>query len=293
MITALPGTFEEGIRSIHKEPEMALGEYYHSNDLNIHTTYVRFAEDVKVGDAVRTKYGLYSKTNMSPTVSGGSAYAAKGSMQITEHDATYLTSLAGVPPKPDFRDYAEIAIYGGTGAGQHGVIQDYSNKILNILWYSDAAATKGVFVNGQLTTALGSDTDYVITAPWYVEKADGPGIVNGVVLANAKKDDYGLIIWCGTDFVKAGEAVTAGQSLYVDSAGTDANSEGKGYTPGPSNIAGVLAQLSMNPYATALHAGAADALVRAYIECTPISIVPELPRQQVRGFERPRKSIAA
>lgn len=285
MITALPGTFEEGIRSIHDEPEMALGEYFHSNDLNIHTTYVRFSEAVKVGDAVRTKLGLYSKTNMSPTVSGGSAYAAAGSMQITEHDATYLSSLAGVPPKPDYRDFAEIAIVGGTGAGQHGVIQDYSNKILNILWYSDDSNTKGVYTTGQLTTALDGTTDYVITAPWYVEKAlatAGQGLVNGVALANAKKDQYGLIIWCGMDFVKVGSAVDAGDALVISTTSTD---EGEGVDPSAATI--------YPPYATAVHAGANNSLVRSTIHCTPISIVPELPRQQVRGFERPRTSIAA
>ena len=285
MITALPGTFEEGIRSIHDAPEMALGEYYHSNDLNIHTSYVRFSEAVKVGDAVRTKYGLYSKTDLSPTVSGGSAYAAAGSMQITEHDATYLTSLAGVPPNPDYRDFAEIAIVGGTGAGQHGILQDYSNKILNILWYCDDSNTKGKYTTGQLTTALDGTSDYVITAPWYVEKvnaAAGVGTVNGVVLADAKKDQYGLILWCGEDFIHVQEAVTAGQTMYPYVGSAD-----DGEAEQPTSVPLFPA------FATVLHAGAADALVRAQIYAKPISIVPELPRQQVRGFERPRTSIAA
>lgn len=299
MITALPGTFEEGYRSVHDEPEMALGECWHSNDLAIYTTYVRFAEAVEVGDAVRTKYGLYSKTNMSPKTSGGSDYPAAKSTTIEEHDATYLTSLAGVPTKPDYRDFSEIAIVGGTGAGQHGVIQDYSNKLLNILWYSDDSNSKGAYTDGLLTTALGSDTDYVVTAPWYVEKCDGPGIVNGVVLAKAKKDEYGLILWCGTDFVKVGEAVTAGQRLYVDSENTDANTEGEGFVPAlrADSLANIRTDITnkllTGHYATALHAGAANALVRAYIECTPISIVPELPREQARSFPRPRTTIAA
>lgn len=285
MITALPKTFEEGIRSIHDEPQMALGEYYHSNDLNIHTTYVRFSEAVKLGDAVRTKRTLFFKNNMSPQVSGGSAYAAAGSMQITEYDATYLTSLAGVPPQPDYRDFAEIAIPSGAGAGQHGVIQDYNNKTLNILWYSDASDTKGAYTTGQLTTALDGTTDYQIIAPWYVEKAEafpGQGMVNGIALTNAKKDQYGLIIWCGLGFVKVADAVSEGDALVSTQTASD---EGGGIDPGAATI--------YPPYATALHSGAADSLVRSVIHCTPISIVPELPRQQVRGFERPRKSIAA
>jgi len=299
VITALPGTFEEGYRSVHDTPQMALGEHWHSNDLAIDTSYVRFAEDVKLGDAVRTKYGLYAKSNISPKTSGGSDYPAAKSTTIEENDATYLTSLAGVPPQPEYRDFAEIAITGGTGVGQHGIIQDYSNKLLNILWYSDDSSTKGAYTDGLLTTALGSDTDYVVTAPWYVEKCDGPGIVNGIVLANAKKDQYGLILRRGTYLVKVGEAVTAGQRLYVDSENTDTDSEGEGFVPAfrtnsVSNLqADIVSKLLVGHYATALHAGAANALVRAYIACTPISIVPELPRAQARAFPRPRTSIAA
>lgn len=282
MITALPKTFEEGIRSIHDDPQMALGEYYHSNDLAIHTSYVRFAEDVNVGDAVRTKFGLYSKTNISTETNGGSTYPAKGSMQITEHDATYETSLAdgltlkpALPRKPDYRDYAKIAIVGGTGAGQHGILQDYTNKILNILWYD----TDGLYKTGRLTTALGSSTDYVIWAPWYVEQCDGPGITNGVSLVKAKKGQYGLIIWCGDELVKVTDAVTAGTTLYVDPADDDAGQAG---IP-PATVAGVRP----GAFATAHHAGAADSLVQATIYAKPISIVPELPRGQVRGFARP------
>ena len=299
MITALPGTFEEGIRSIHNEPVMALGEYYHSNDLNIDTTYVKFAEDVEVGDAVRTKYALYSQSALSPMVSGGSDYTPAKSTVIQEHDATYLTSLAGIPPKPDWRDFAEIHITGGTGAGQHGIIQDYTNKILNILWYSNDSNTQGAYTDGLLTTALGSDTSYVIEAPWYVEKADGPGIVNGVVLAKAKKDEYGLILCRGIDLVKVGEVVTAGQRLYVDSENTDANTEGEGFVPALrtdsiANLqADIVGKLLTEPYATALHAGAANSLVKSFVKATPISIVPELPREQARSFPRPRTSIAA
>ena len=280
MITALPKTFEAGIRSIHDDPQMALGEYYHSNDLAIHTTYVRFAEAVDVGDPVRTKYALYSKTNLSPIASGGSAYAAAGSMQIQEHDATYLTSLAGVPPKPDHRDSAEITIVGGAGIDQHGVIQDYSNKILNILWYSDATDTKGQYTTGQLTTALDTTTDYSVTAPWYVEKATGGiGVVNGVSLVKAKKDQYGLIIWCGEDFVKVGGTVAAGDPLYIPATG--------------AALKAVESAINA-PFATVLFGPVSiNGIVRAQIYANPISIVPELPRQQVRGFERPRTSIAA
>lgn len=281
MITALPGTFEQGYRSIHDEPQMSLGEHWHSNDLNINTSYVRFSEDVAVGDALRTKYGFYSKT-LSPQVSGGSVYAPAGSMQIIEHDATFLVSLAGVPPLPSYRDMAEIHIVGGTGVGQHGVIDTYTNKVLNILWYSDDTNTKGVYTDGLLTTALDDTSDYVIIAPWYMEKAVG-GIVNGVALANAKKDEYGNIIWCGRDFVQVNEDVLAGSTI------TPSSTTGEGELSDATTV--------FPAYATAEHAGtkvgSTELLVRANIYAKPISIVPELPRQQVRGFERPRKAIAA
>ena len=298
MITALPKTFEYGYQTVHDTPQMALGEYWHSNDLNIHTSYVRFGEDVEIGEAVRSRFSLYSKTNLSPMVSGGSVYAAAGTMQIEEHDAAYLTSLAdgltehpALPSKPDYRDYAEIAIVGGTGEGQRGIITDFSDKILNILWYSDAAGEKGKYTTGQLTTALAGDSDYVISAPWYVVKCDGPGVVNGVVVAKAKKGQYGLVIWCGTDFVFVGEQVAAGDMLYVDPQNSSAYSAGKGYTPEGTTVANAFSRLNARPYATALYAGDQTSLIRSHIHCTPISVMPELPRQQVRGFEHPRKSI--
>jgi len=285
MITALPKTFEDGLRSIHKEPEMPLGEVFHSTDENLYATYVRFSEAVEVGETVRTKYGHYVKSNLSPQESGGSVYAPVGSTLITEHDATYLTSLAGMPPDPEYRDYGEIAIHGGTGAGQHGVIKTYTNKILNILWYSNDSAknTQGKYTNGKLTTALDATSDYTITAPWYVEKVDaaaGVGTVNGVVLARAAKDEYGLIIYCGTDFIKPQEAVTAGQTLY---AYVGASDDGEGEQPSAVPL--------FDSYATVLHAGAADSLVRAQIRCQPIGIVPDLPEGQDRGFDRPRTSV--
>ena len=279
MITALPGTFEEGYRSVHREPQEALGECWHSNDLNIMTSYVRFSEDVDIGDAVRTKFNLYSKTNLSPQESGGSVYAPAGSMQIIEHDANYLTSLDGIPPRPSYRDMSEIHIVGGTGVGQHGIIDIYSDKVLNVLWYSDDDATKGKYTDGLLTTALDATSDYVITAPWYVEKAIG-GVVNGVVITKAKAKEYALVITSGRDFVKVQEAVTAGQTVYPAAASAD---EGEGEVP--------TAVPLFPAYATVEHAGAAESLVRANIYAQPISIVAELPRQQVRGFPRPRTTI--
>lgn len=294
MITALPKTFEDGLRSIHTEPEMPLGEVFHSTDEMIYTSYVRFAEAVDVGDAVRTKYGLYTKNNLSPQASGGSVYAPVGSELITEHDATYLTSLAdslttnpAMPPNPEYRDYGEIAIVGGTGAGQHGVVHEYTNKVLNIRWYSNDSAknTLGKYTDGTLTTALDATSDYVITAPWYVEKVDaaaGAGTVNGVVLARAKKGEYGLIIYCGTNFIKVQEAVTAGQTIYPHVGSSD---DGEGDQPAAVPL--------FDSYATVLHAGAANALVRAQIRCQPVSIVPNLPQMQDRGFDRPRTSVAA
>ena len=295
MIMALPNTFEKGIRSVHDEPKEVLGEIYHSARFNAFYTYVRFAEDVEVGDAVRTKYGLYKKDNLSPITSGGSVYANAGTREITEHDANFLTSLqdAGVPRVPNWRDMTEIFINNGAGFGQHGVVQEFNAKTLNILWYSDVAATKGLYTDGRLTTALGADTDYIITAPWLVEKtgnttdADDLGDVNGIVIVPAKKHQYALIAHCSTEFVKVSSAVKAGQMLYVTETG--ATEEGEGEVPAAT---ATLPRIRVKPYATCLHDTPANNLVRANVYCTPIAIVPDLTRQSVRGFRRPGKVAA-
>lgn len=285
MIMALPNTFEKGIRSIHDEPKMDLGEIYHSARFNTFYTYVRFAENVEVGDAVRTKYNLLDRGPSTSRV------AAKGSRQIIEADATFLTTLedAGVPRIPNWRDMTEIYIDGNTGVGQHGVVQQFNNTTLNVLWYSNDPATRGLYTDGTLDTALANDSNYVITAPWLVEKtgnttpADDLGDVNGIVIVPAKKHQYGLITHCSTDFVKVSGAVKAGQMLYVDEVGT--TDEGEGEVP--------AAAPRFKPYATCLHAAAANTLVRANVYCTPISIVPDLSHQAARGFRRPGKLVAA
>lgn len=293
MIFALEGQFEDGIHTVHDEPEMTLGEHWHSPDLVSDFSYLRYAEDVKIGDTIRTKYNLYSKTNLSPQTDGGSTYAPAGSMQITEHDATYLTSLAGIPKEPTYRDYGIIVITGGAGAGQQGIITTYTNKKLNITWMED-----GMFTDGTLKTALDNTSDYVIYAPWYVEKVSDVAstavdtiaevmalrnVVNGVSVVNADKDEYGLARWCGNGPVRVTGTVAAGQTLFP------------GITPGTTLGTAATDQTSplLSPYATVEHAHTfqtgADAknLVQANIYAKRIGIVPEPPQHINRAFKRP------
>ena len=136
MIFGLPAIFEKGFRDLHDEPQATLGECYMSNTDGRVMTYIRYAEDVEEGDAMKVKAAVLLKSNMSPKTSGGSDYPAAGSITIQEHDAAYLTSLAGVPPESPRRAFAKIAIHSGTGAGQRGYITHYTDKVLNIRWYS-------------------------------------------------------------------------------------------------------------------------------------------------------------
>lgn len=273
-VFGIPTIFEDDYRDIHDKPIVALGGCFVSNVDDIVMTHVRFSEDVTEGDAVRIKYDHYTKSNISPETSGGSDYPAAGSQKISENDATYLTSLAGLPPEPSLRDYAKIAITGGTGAGQRGYITHYTNKVLNIRWYDTD--------DGTLKTALGATSDYAIYAPWYVERAFSDaanateGTVNGIVLArSAKKDQYGFVGVEGDFPVKVDVAVDAGDILIPDLTAD----QGEGVVPDASDV--------IPPYATVHHAGAAGSLVEATVYCRKISIVREIAESLIRGTPRP------
>lgn len=264
MIFALDQTSEKGYREIHDEPAHRLGEWWLSKRMNKCLYYVKFAEDLREGDAVRTKYIVYAKANMSPRTLAGSDYPAAGTSVIYEHDANYLTQLAGIPPNPTTHDYAMIAITSGAGVGQRGYIESYSDKQLNIRWYE-----KG----GVLRSPLGSSTDYVIYAPWYVEKGDartgGGPTLNGIVVSTddeAKKDKYGWIVNHGRAPVRVSVAVTAGQQLYI---GNTTATEGEGEPIAATDVG--------DAFATAEHATDADTLVECQVYCKPLSIIDNIP----------------
>lgn len=289
MIFALEGQFEDGIHTVHDEPEMALGEHYHSADLVSDFSYVRFAEAVEIGDVVRTKYDLHSVTK---TGADGTdiTYAAAGSMQIVDTDGDFLDELSGIPKEPSYRDYGIIAVTAALeGKDQQGVITTYTDTKLNITWFED-----GMFKDGTLKTALKYDDTgtltYVVYAPWYVEKVDGPGVVNGVSAVKAAKDEYGLIRWCGNGPVKVEGAVARGDTLYPVSGGKgstvpdfDAATDGG---PTDAELTALKNQLR-NTFATVEHAGADEQLVQAQIYAKRIGIVPEPPQHINRSFKRP------
>lgn len=276
-IFGLPSIFEEGYKTLHDEPKQALGSCYVSNTDDKMYSYVRFAEDVKEGHAVRTKFEHFNKANISPATSGGSDFPAAGSQKISEHDAAYETSLAGIPKEPTLRDNAFIRIYGGTGIGQEGYITHYTNKVLNIRWYDTN--------DGTLKTALGADSDYEVWAPWYMEKAYSNaaaaviGPVNGVVLTDAKKNQYGLIGVRGIFRVMVSGGATVDRGRHLIPALTA--QQGEGVAPGADDV--------IAPYATlqAHSANSADGLVLASVHAVPIAIVEEISESLIRGFERP------
>lgn len=272
-IFGLPSIFEDGYKTLHDAPQQALGSCYILNTDDIELSYVRFSEDVKEGDCVRTKFDHYTNTDMSPETSGGTDFPVAGSQKISENDATYLTSLAGIPDEPTRRDYAKIAITGGTGDGQRGYITHYTNKVLNIRWYDTD--------DGTLETALDATSDYAIWAPWYMERAFADaasatkGVVNGIVLSDAQKDQYGLIGVVGDFPVNVDEAVTAGDFLIPD---VTAN-QGQGVKLSAADI--------VPPYAVVNHTSAVDKLAEATVFCKRISVVREIAESLIRGTPRP------
>ena len=267
MIFALDQTSEKGFREIHDEPAHRLMEEWYSTRMNKMLYYVKFAENVVEGQAVRTRFTVYAKSNISPMTAGGSDYPAAGSSDIIENDANYLSSLAGLNPQPTMHDYPIIAITSGAGEGQQGYIESYSNKKLLVKWYEEG---------GNLRTALGATTDYVIYAPWYVELADtaaqsGGGGVNGVAVTNANAGQYGWIINRGRGRVLLGADLTTAVSIGIQ------------VKPGTGGAAGraipIAAADTFNAFATIEHLGATGNLVQASIHCSPLSIIDDVPEE--------------
>ena len=274
-IFGLPAIFEKGVGDVHDEPQMALGGCYISNTDDAIYTYVRFAEDVQQGAAMQTKYNHYSKQNLSPQTNGGTVYAPAGSREITEYNATYLTSLAGFPTEPTHRDYARIRVQSGAGIGQEGYITNYTDTVLKIGWYDSD--------DGTLKTALDGTSDYLVWAPWYMQEARSDAAaariaaVNGVVIAeSAKKDQYGFVGVEGDFPVLVNAVLTAGDPLIPD---VIAN-KGKGTLPDAADIVNTYATVQSNTTA-------ANTLVTATVYAQRISQVKQIAEGLVRGFPVP------
>ena len=276
-VFGLPSIFEDGEKTIHDKPQMALGACFGSNTDDTMLTYVKFSELVREGDVMRTKFNQHRGT-LSPATSGGTDFPAAGSQIITEHDANYLTTLGngatGFIPEPNLRGYPMISITGGTGAGQRGYITHYTNKVLNIRWYDTD--------DGTLKTALAADSTYTIWAPWYLDKsladagAARKASANGIVLArSAEANKYGLVGVRGNFPVKVEGSVQAGDVLIPSVAAN----KGTGTRAAADDIP--------KPFATCQHDGADGTLVECTVYCEQISIVREVAEGLIRGFDRP------
>ncbi len=277
-VFGLPAIFEEGEKTIHDKPQMALGSCFGSNTDDTMLTYVKFSEAVAEGDVMRMKPNHYSKTNLSPATAGQSDFPVAGSQIITENDANYLTTLGngdtGLLPEPNLRGYAKIAIIDGAGAGQRGYITHYTNKVLNIRWYDTD--------DGTLKTALDGTSDYVVYAPWFLDKAFADnaaaraGSVNGIVLAReAEANKYGLVGVRGSFPVRVQDPVVAGDVLVPSVIATKGRAARAGADDIPST------------FATCQHNGASGSLVECTVYCEQISIVREIAESLIPGTPRP------
>jgi hypothetical protein len=271
---SLPKEFGKGVRDVHNEPFMNVGECYMRHRTDNLYRYVRFTEDVAEGHAMASHLELYEKTNLSPQVDGGSVYAPAGTRKITEHDATYLDSLDGLPAgEVPFFAHGVIVITGGAGIGQSGVIQSYSDKTMNIDWYEEGQALK---------TALTGTSDYVVYAPWLVRRThqDYGGSVNGVVVAEtAKKGEYGFLLERGRGRVYIENAVERGDSLTVSTAVTE-----EGPTEDTGEAEEIAAGDVQDAFATVETPAADDSLAWCQVYCKPMSVVELPPEALISAF---------
>ncbi len=281
-IFGVPTIFEGPYKDVHDKPIVALGGCFVSNVDDVIMSFVRFSEDVKEGDAIRTKHIL----GTTMPVFAASQIVAAGTQKIEIAAGGLKTALAGIPEEPTLRDYAKIAITGGDGAGQRGYITHYTDTVLNMRWYDKNDGTLKTAIGHQGNSGITATSTLVIWAPWYVERAFSDaanateGTVNGIVLArSAKKDQYGFVGVEGDFPVRVNVDVDAGDILIP--ALTAA--QGEGTVPDASDVP--------PPYATVHHAldvsAASDDLVEATVYCRKISIVREIAESLVRGTPRP------
>lgn len=302
-VFGLPAFLEKGYRDVFDEPKVALGGCFVSNVDDVLISYVRFAEDVKEGDLIQTKYNHFAPADDAAGSfrNANDEIIAAGTQKVEITGAAFKTSLAGFPEEPTLRDYAIIAIRAGDGAGQRGYITHYTDTVLNVRWYDTDDGTLKTAIGNSGNSGITATSLFSIYAPWYVRKAvsnatglNGAnknatrGTVNGVVLArSAKKDQYGFVGVEGDFPVKVGEDVAAGDVL-VPGVGTGA---GIGYKITRPDADSTADGDAIPPFATVNHAldvsASSDDLVEATVYCRKLSIVREIAESLIEGTPRP------
>lgn len=268
-IFALPHDFaekrEDGIWSLHKEPQMELGECFMPDRDALMTSYVRFASAVAKGDALSCRIPLVANVTVDVSEDGN---ITAGSREINFNASTSLATLVSddlLPKSSTKREHAFLKARAGTTT-KLAIVTEFTDTRLTVIWDTD---------DGLLDAAFTADTTLNLTAPWIVKKAATGEAVVGFAQRDAKAKEYGLILVQGFGWVQAGAAIAAGEPLRPSGDG-EVDDEAE---------ADVTAEPAI---ATSLVPGAADGeVIWGHAFCKPISKVIFMSEPFLRGTKRP------
>lgn len=272
MIFAQTHSFAEsrgdGLWSRHDEPQMELGEAFNAQRDNVFTSYIRYGEDVAIGDLLKSKNDLLALT--SAGVLDGDL--AVGTKQIPLAATSTLSSIlsdglfTNDTDLKEMRGYALLRAVDTAGPTyRRAIVIGIQAQRLDVIWLTS---------KGTLDVALADATTSIeLQAPWILEKAGATDHVVAVAQAAGKKKEFGLVLYCGFGAIKAGAAIAAGAPLRPIASG-EADDEAGGTQP-----EAVIA--------SALTAGLDDEVIWANIDCKPISKIPFQADPFLRGTKRP------
>ncbi|MEG9862133.1 MAG: hypothetical protein V6Z81_06480 [Parvularculales bacterium] len=207
---SLPRADDDGVLGVHDEPYVPLGSIYHDSETGYVWQYFKAGEALSYGDAVVQSLSIHTITNLATA-------APAGTRELNDSGENFLTSLARIKPKNSRqKEFAMLQVISGTGAGQRGIIHEIQQNRLVVEWDSETTATQH---QGDLATALATDSDIQIFAPWLAEQsdaADEPTIGFVQQRDGVAQDKYFWALYCGIGKFRAGAAVTAGLALTTD-----------------------------------------------------------------------------
>jgi len=200
---------DQGLLDVHDEPVHPLGSIFRDQETGYVWQYLKAGNDLDYGDTVEPWYEMFTITNLANA-------ASAGTKEINVGDSVELlgssSNLRHVKNRSRQKEFAMLHVTGGAGVGQIAVIIDIEDHKLVVEWLTK---------EGTLTTALGTDSDIKIFAPWFARKTTQLDKATSAVVQQwdgLKMNEYFWGGYCLTGAIKLGAAttnvaVTAGDDL--------------------------------------------------------------------------------
>lgn len=264
----------QGLWSLHDTPQMELGEAFNAQRDNLFTNYIRYGEDVDVGDFLASKKGLLNVPDGS-VLAGG---LAVGTKKITFAADNVLAELfdetdavgglfTNDTKLKESRGHGLLTVINGALV-REAVVIGIKKRELDVIWITADGTLDVAFADAAATT-------FDMQCPWILDKADATDTVVAISQAKAKKKNFGMVLYCGIGRIKTNAAVARGGAIYPAGTTGGGDDEAGGTQPEP-------------PVATAITAATqANQLIWANVNCQPIGKIPYYADPFMRGTLRP------